>query len=44
MLNTCIYVTIDGIFVGHILGEDCLATLMLAYPIFAVFYAVGALI
>ncbi len=44
MLITGIYVTIDGIFVGHILGEDGLAAIMLAYPICAVFYAVGALI
>ncbi|WP_421237829.1 MATE family efflux transporter [Aeromonas jandaei] len=44
MLVTGIYVTIDGIFVGHILGQDGLAGLMLAYPICAVLYAVGALI
>ncbi|QWL66868.1 MATE family efflux transporter [Aeromonas jandaei] len=43
MLVTGIYVTIDGIFVGHILGQDGLAGLMLAYPICAVLYAVGAL-
>lgn len=44
MLVTGIYVTIDGIFVGHILGQDGLAGLMLAYPICAVLYAVGALL
>ena len=32
MLVTGIYVTIDGIFVGHILGQDGLAGMMLAYP------------
>lgn len=44
MLVTGIYVTIDGIFVGHVLGQDGMAGLMLAYPICAVLYAVGALI
>lgn len=44
MLITGIYVTIDGIFVGHVLGQDGIAGLMLAYPICAVLYAVGALI
>lgn len=44
MLVTGIYVTIDGIFVGHVLGQDGLAGLMLAYPICAILYAVGALI
>ncbi|WP_368164971.1 MATE family efflux transporter [Aeromonas sp. R6-2] len=44
MLVTGIYVTIDGIFVGHILGEEGLAGIMLAYPICAVLYAAGALI
>lgn len=44
MLITGVYVTIDGIFVGHLLGQDGLAGLMLAYPICAVLYAVGALI
>ena len=44
MLVTGVYVTIDGIFVGHILGQDGLAGMMLAYPICAVLYAVGALI
>ncbi|PKQ73667.1 MATE family efflux transporter [Aeromonas sobria] len=44
MLITGIYVTIDGIFVGHLLGQDGIAGLMLAYPICAVLYAVGALI
>ncbi|MEH8263273.1 MATE family efflux transporter [Aeromonas veronii] len=44
MLITGIYVTIDGIFVGHVLGQDGMAGLMLAYPICALLYAVGALI
>ncbi|MGB6190362.1 MAG: MATE family efflux transporter [Aeromonas molluscorum] len=44
MLVTGVYVTIDGIFIGHILGQDGLAGMMLAYPICAVLYAVGALI
>ncbi|MGY3870757.1 MATE family efflux transporter [Aeromonas crassostreae] len=44
MLVTGVYVTIDGIFVGHLLGQDGLAGMMLAYPICAVLYAVGALI
>ncbi|UZE58650.1 MATE family efflux transporter [Aeromonas veronii] len=44
MLITGIYVTIDGIFVGYVLGQDGMAGLMLAYPICAVLYAVGALI
>ncbi|MGL5304219.1 MAG: MATE family efflux transporter [Aeromonas sp.] len=44
MLITGIYVTIDGIFVGHLLGQDGMAGLMLAYPICAVIYAVGAMI
>ncbi|PTS76034.1 MATE family efflux transporter [Aeromonas sp. HMWF036] len=44
MLITGIYVTIDGIFVGHVLGQDGMAGLMLAYPICAVLYAVGTLI
>ncbi|MDO2949190.1 MATE family efflux transporter [Aeromonas simiae] len=44
MLVTGVYVTIDGIFVGHLLGQDGLAGIMLAYPICAVLYAVGALI
>ncbi|MBL0639313.1 MATE family efflux transporter [Aeromonas veronii] len=44
MLISGIYVTIDGIFVGHVLGQDGMAGLMLAYPICAVLYAVGALI
>ncbi|WP_429126765.1 MATE family efflux transporter [Aeromonas veronii] len=44
MLINGIYVTIDGIFVGHVLGQDGMAGLMLAYPICAVLYAVGALI
>lgn len=44
MLVTGIYVTIDGMFVGHFLGETGLAGIMLAYPVGALLYAVGALI
>ncbi|WP_372871084.1 MATE family efflux transporter [Shewanella sp.] len=44
MLVTGIYVTIDGMFVGHFLGETGLAGIMLAYPVGAVLYAVGAMI
>ncbi|MBV7315335.1 MATE family efflux transporter [Shewanella sp. NIFS-20-20] len=44
MLVTGIYVTIDGIFIGHYLGEQGLAALMLAYPVGAVLYALGAMI
>ena len=44
MLVTGIYVTIDGMFVGHYLGETGLAGMMLAYPVGAILYAFGALI
>ncbi|MBT1443262.1 MATE family efflux transporter [Shewanella sp. JM162201] len=44
MLVTGVYVTIDGMFVGHFLGETGLAGIMLAYPVGAVLYAVGAMI
>jgi putative MATE family efflux protein len=44
MLVTGIYVTIDGMFVGHYLGETGLAGIMLAYPVGAIIYALGALI
>ena len=44
MLVTGIYVTIDGMFVGHYLGETGLAGMMLAYPVGALLYAVGALL
>ncbi|MCL2914244.1 MATE family efflux transporter [Shewanella corallii] len=44
MLVTGIYVTVDGMFVGHYLGEQGLAGMMLAYPIGAILYAVGSLI
>ncbi|MCT7942310.1 MULTISPECIES: MATE family efflux transporter [Shewanella] len=44
MLITGIYVAIDGMFVGHYLGETGLAGMMLAYPVGAILYAVGALI
>ncbi|ABV88317.1 MATE efflux family protein [Shewanella pealeana ATCC 700345] len=42
MLVTGIYVTIDGMFIGHYLGEVGLAGMILAYPIAAVLYAIGA--
>jgi len=42
MLVTGIYVTIDGMFVGHYLGETGLGGMMLAYPVGALLYAVGA--
>ncbi|WP_338589441.1 MATE family efflux transporter [Shewanella khirikhana] len=44
MLVTGVYVTIDGMFVGHFLGETGLAGIMLAYPVGALLYAVGAMI
>lgn len=44
MLVTGVYVTIDGIFVGHYLGEAGLAGMMLAYPVGAILYAIGAMI
>ncbi|MCE9679131.1 MATE family efflux transporter [Shewanella sp. AS1] len=44
MLVTGIYVAIDGMFVGHYLGEVGLAGMMLAYPVGAVLYAIGALL
>ncbi|MCF1429020.1 MAG: MATE family efflux transporter [Shewanella sp.] len=44
MLVTGIYVTVDGMFVGHYLGEQGLAGMMLAYPVGAILYAVGSLI
>ncbi|MGL4447399.1 MATE family efflux transporter [Shewanella sp.] len=44
MLVTGVYVTIDGMFVGHYLGETGLAGMMLAYPVGAILYAVGAMI
>lgn len=44
MLVTGIYVAIDGMFVGHFLGEEGLAGIMLGYPIASILYAVGALI
>lgn len=42
MLVTGIYVTIDGMFIGHYLGEVGLAGMILAYPIAAILYAIGA--
>ncbi|MGI2260138.1 MATE family efflux transporter [Shewanella sp. GXUN23E] len=44
MLVTGIYVTVDGMFVGHYLGEQGLAGIMLAYPVGAILYAMGSLI
>ncbi len=44
MLVTGIYVAIDGMFVGHFLGEVGLAGMMLAYPIGSVLYAIGSLL
>ncbi|MGL4460396.1 MAG: MATE family efflux transporter, partial [Plesiomonas shigelloides] len=44
MVISGIYVTIDGIFVGHCLGEQGLAGVMRAYPVGSVLYAVGAMI
>ncbi|MCG9697281.1 MATE family efflux transporter [Shewanella sp. Isolate11] len=44
MLVTGIYVAIDGMFVGHHLGEVGLAGMMLAYPVGAILYAIGALL
>ncbi|UTV30324.1 MATE family efflux transporter [Photobacterium atrarenae] len=44
MLVTGIYVTVDGMFVGHFIGEQGLAGIMLGYPIGSVLYAVGAMI
>lgn len=44
MVVTGVYVAIDGMFVGHYLGEVGLAGMMLAYPVGAILYAIGALI
>ncbi|BCV37402.1 MATE family efflux transporter [Shewanella indica] len=44
MLVTGIYVTVDGMFIGHYLGETGLAGIMLAYPVGAILYAIGALL
>lgn len=44
MLATGVYVTVDGMFIGHFLGEQGLAAMTLAYPVGAVIYAIGALI
>jgi len=44
MLVTGIYVAIDGMFVGHFIGEQGLAAIMLGYPIGSTLYAVGAMI
>ncbi|EAR55965.1 putative MATE efflux family protein [Photobacterium sp. SKA34] len=44
MLVTGIYVAVDGMFVGHFIGEEGLAAIMLGYPIGSILYAIGALI
>ena len=44
MVVTGIYSAIDGMFIGHVLGEDGLAAIILGYPIGAVLYAVGSMI
>ena len=44
MLVTGIYVAIDGMFVGHFIGENGLAGIMLGYPIGSILYALGAMI
>lgn len=44
MLVTGIYVVVDGMFVGHFIGEDGLAAIILGYPIGSILYALGALI
>lgn len=44
MFVTGIYVAVDGMFVGHFIGEDGLAAIMLGYPIGSILYAIGALI
>ncbi|PSV42519.1 MATE family efflux transporter [Photobacterium sp. GB-36] len=44
MLITGIYVAVDGMFVGHFIGEDGLAAIILGYPIGSILYAIGALI
>ncbi len=44
MLVTGIYVAVDGMFVGHFIGEDGLAAIILGYPIGSILYAIGALI
>ncbi|ODA33910.1 MATE family efflux transporter [Veronia pacifica] len=44
MLVTGIYVVVDGIFIGHFIGEDGLAAIMVAYPIGSVLYALGNLV
>lgn len=44
MLVTGIYVAIDGMFVGHFIGENGLAGIMLGYPIGSILYALGAMV
>lgn len=40
MLVIGIYVTVDGMFVGHFIGEQGLAGIMLGYPISSVLVAI----
>jgi putative MATE family efflux protein len=44
MLVTGIYATVDGIFIGHLLGADGLAGVSLGYPLASLLTAVGAMI
>ncbi|WP_434361657.1 MATE family efflux transporter [Parasalinivibrio latis] len=44
MLVTGIYVAVDGMFVGHILGEEGLASIMVGYPLASILYATGNLV
>ncbi len=44
MLVTGVYVAIDGMFVGHVIGEKGLAGIMLGYPIGSILYAIGAML
>lgn len=37
MLITGIYVAVDGMFVGHFIGEDGLAAIILGYPIGSIY-------
>lgn len=44
MLITGVYVAIDGMFVGHVMGEKGLAGIILGYPIGSILYAIGAML
>ncbi|MGF1767496.1 polysaccharide biosynthesis C-terminal domain-containing protein [Enterovibrio makurazakiensis] len=44
MMVTGIYVAVDGMFIGHFVGESGLAAIMLAYPIGSILYALGNMI